>query len=93
MYNTMDLRLIEVSKPIKFYQYPHYVEDRIAAWIPINTDDYLSHQNNLLNLFRHHGIQACRDNKTAFEVELKGQRFFIGFFDWCMSIGLSVVKW
>jgi hypothetical protein len=91
--DNMELRLIESATPVKFYPYSHSVKNWIITWDRENTEQFNYYQGELVSMFNKAGIKAYRDNKTVFELEYCGVRFFVGFFDWVMCIGLHVIKW
>jgi len=81
--------------PIKFYPYPHVVMKRLISSLPEYSNQsskYIWYRKWLSELFNNAGIKNTIDNKIVFEVEIEGIHFFIGFYDWVMSIGFGIHK-
>jgi hypothetical protein len=94
---SMLIPLLEQGTPVAFYPYSHVTFNRILAADVNENDmsqeeyDYLRDQ--LVRRFRNAGISCTVDNKVVFELHYEGAVFYVGFFDFFMSIGLGVRKW
>ena len=84
------LEILEDFTPIAFYGYAHSVQEKI---ISIGEEEtYTETKNMLVAAFNKKGIKAYSDNKTAFEIQVHGKRYFIGFYNWHMHIGTAVME-
>jgi len=88
--------IVEQGTPIRFYPYTHGTQRNIFR---VNCMDkgrefndlfYNDMGSLLIKRFCEAGIKCHRDNKIVFEVKYSGMSFYIGFYDWCLSIGLYV---
>jgi hypothetical protein len=93
----MNIPLLSQGTPIKFFPYSHATYKRILAWDVSAEDMFLEEydylRENLVKRFKNAGISCTTDNKTVFELHYEGTIFYVGFFDFLMSIGLGVRKW
>jgi hypothetical protein len=83
----------ENFKPVRFYGYAHGIVEKITEIEYDDGDDYKTEKKQLIEYFKKHGIKAHDDNKIVFQLENPvGNSIFIGFYDWKLSIGFSVIK-
>lgn len=91
------MRVIEDSRPVAYHSYSSSTIKRLVSYSVLDGEISLSTYNAargiLTSRFQHNNLRAFEDNKVVFEVELYGAHFFIGFFDFYLSIGLGVAAW
>jgi len=98
--NIMNIRDLEDCNVLRFYPYPHSINDRIMTIKDNGNAEFTRYYNEL----RNHLIEKYNDctgknceidNKIVFKVSTRFNNtvFYIGFYDWNISIGFNVVKY
>lgn len=77
-------------KPVAFYPYTTDVYDCLVKIKYPKDVQYQGFIDDLIKIFKSADLACHSDNKIAFGVEFKGTVYYIGFYDWTISIGLRV---
>lgn len=91
METELRLPILEgIIKPVSFHPYTTFVYDCLVRIQYPKDAQYQGFIDDLIKVFTSAGIKCHSDNKIAFGVEFKGTIYYIGFYDWTISIGLRV---
>ena len=88
------LMIINEITPVRVHAYTSMTSERIFN-AHMEAKEYSSIKKKFVNKFNecgivdHYGNRVICDNKTVFEVKIKGMTFFYGFYDNKISIGLG----
>ena len=84
-------------EPVRFYHYPSSVYERLftldCSSRPLR-DYYMELEEEFLKRFKDSGFKCATDNKIVFEFHnvSTGVQIFVGFYDWCLSVGLAAIQ-